>query len=125
MLQDVSKDICCIFVHGKGFFSTKLMFTLQVPELAGSWLLTLLIQFPLILLLLFNEDPYILPFERAANMIEGLFIVFEILCGYFAIRVMVDYQVTKFHIRQFTDLEHMPDDDYWLDEGDEAHEHYA
>ena len=51
--------------------------------------------------------------------------MFEIFCGYYAIRVMVNYQVTKFHLRQFTDLENMPDDDYWLDNGEEAHEHYA
>ena len=97
----------------------------QVPELAGFWLLTLLIQFPLILLVLFNEDAKILPFERAVNIIEALFVVFEIICGYVAIRIMVNYQVTKFHLRQFTDLEQMPDDDYWLDQGEEAHEHYS
>lgn len=97
---------------------------MQVPELAGFWLLTLLIQFPLILLLLFNEDARILPMERAVNIVEGLFVLFEIVCGYFAIRVMVNYQVTKFHLRQFTDLEQMTDDDYWLEQGEATHEHY-
>ncbi|XP_060579132.1 transmembrane protein 17-like [Ruditapes philippinarum] len=76
----------------------------RVPELAGFWLLTLLIQFPLILLVLFNEDAKILPFERAVNIIEALFVLFEIICGYIAIRIMVNYQVTKFHLRIFYHL---------------------
>ncbi|KAL4223006.1 Transmembrane protein 17 [Mactra antiquata] len=96
----------------------------RVPELAGFWLLTLLIQLPLILLLTLNEDAKILPMERAVNIIELIFVVFEVICGYVAIRIMVNYQVTKFHLRQFTDLEQMGEDDYWLDHGEEAHEHY-
>ena len=95
-----------------------------MPELAGFWLLTFLIQLPFILLLLFNEDARILPMERAVNIVEGLFVVFEIVCGYFAIRTMVNYQVTKFHLRQFADLEQMTDDDYWLEQAEEAHAHY-
>ena len=80
-------------------------FPLQVPELAGSWLLTLLVQFPLIMLLLFNEAQDIYPLERAINLIMALFVWFEVICGYFAIRTMVNYQMTRFHLRQFTDLE--------------------
>ncbi|XP_052802581.1 transmembrane protein 17B-like [Mya arenaria] len=97
----------------------------RVPELAGFWLLTLLIQFPLILLLTFNEDARILPIERAVNIVEGLFVLFEIICGYIAIRIMVNYQVTKFHLRQFADLEDMADNEYWLEQAHEAHEHYS
>lgn len=78
---------------------------LQVPELAGSWLLTLLIQLPLILFLLFNESTVILPIERAVNIVLSLFIVWQVIVGYFAIRAMIDYQVTKFHQQQFTNLE--------------------
>ncbi|KAH3876851.1 transmembrane protein 17B-like [Dreissena polymorpha] len=95
----------------------------RVPELAGFWLLTLLIQFPLILLMLFNEDARILPFERAVNIVETCFVVFEIVCGYIAIRQMVNYQVTKFHLRQFTDLTDMTDNEYWLEQRNEVHEH--
>ncbi|XP_071179889.1 transmembrane protein 17-like [Mytilus galloprovincialis] len=90
----------------------------RVPELAGSWLLTVLIQLPLILLLLFNTQPLLLPFERAVHIVEALFIVFEAICGYFAIRTMVNYQVTKFHLKQFTDLENITDDEYWQDRYD-------
>lgn len=87
----------------------------QVPELAGSWLLTILIQFPLIILLLFNEDAILLPLERAVHIVMAVFVFFEVICGYFAIRFMVNYQVTKFHLKQFSDLEHLPDDEYWHD----------
>lgn len=90
----------------------------RVPELAGSWLLTILIQLPLITLLLFNTQPLLLPLERAVHIVEALFVVFEVISGYFAIRTMVNYQVTKFHLRQFTDLENLQDDDYWQDRYD-------
>lgn len=77
----------------------------RVPELAGSWLLTLLVQFPLIMLLLFNEQQNIYPLERSVNLVMAIFVWFEVICGYFAIRTMVNYQMTRFHLRQFTDLE--------------------
>jgi transmembrane protein 17 len=50
--------------------------------------------------------------------VQAIFVVFEVICGYFAIRTMVNYQVTKFHLRQFTDLENLQDDDYWQDRYD-------
>ena len=77
----------------------------QVPELAGFWLLTLLLQTPLALFLLFNEATIITPLERAATIIMSTFIVFEDVVGYFAIRAMVTSQVNKFHLQQFTNLE--------------------
>jgi transmembrane protein 17 len=81
----------------------------QVPELAGFWLLTLLLQFPLSLFLLLNEATLITPFERAMHIVFTCFVLFEVIVGYFAIRAMVDYQVTKFHLQQFTDMEHIQD----------------
>ncbi|XP_046361460.1 transmembrane protein 17-like [Haliotis rufescens] len=89
----------------------------RVPELAGFWLLTVLLQLPLILLMTFNEDAKIVPLERAVNIVKALFIVFEVICGYFAIRIMVNYQVTKFHLQQFTDLEQIEDPYYQHDDG--------
>ncbi|KAJ8312209.1 hypothetical protein KUTeg_009582 [Tegillarca granosa] len=89
--------------------------TERVPELAGCWLLTILIQFPLILLVLLNDEAIVLPLERAVHIVEAFFVFFEIVIGYFAIRTMVNYQVTKFHLRQFTDLEQLGDDDGWKD----------
>ncbi|XP_071093451.1 transmembrane protein 17-like [Haliotis cracherodii] len=89
----------------------------RVPELAGFWLLTVLLQLPLILLMTFNEDAKIVPLERAMNIVKALFIVFEVICGYFAIRIMVNYQVTKFHLQQFTDLEQIEEPYYQHDDG--------
>ena len=77
----------------------------QVPELFASWLLTLLIQFPLVLFLLLNEATIITPLERSVTIIMTLFYAFEVIFGYFALRVMVNYQATKFHLQQFTNLE--------------------
>ena len=88
-------------------------FKLQVPELAGSWLLTILLQFPLILFLLLNEATNILPLERAVHIVMTVFVVFEIIFGYFAIRAMVNYQVTKFHLQQFTDLQKVDNNDMY------------
>ena len=77
----------------------------QVPELAGFWLLTILVQTPLVLFMLFNEAVLILPLQRATTIILTAFVIFEVLAGYFAIKFMVDYQVTKFHLQQFTSLD--------------------
>ncbi|XP_013785547.1 transmembrane protein 17-like [Limulus polyphemus] len=71
--------------------------TEKVPELAGFWLLTLLLQFPLHALLLFNENTIILPLERAVDILMMTFIVFEIIAGYFAIKVIAHQQMTRFH----------------------------
>ena len=76
-----------------------------MPELAGFWLLTLLLQTPFALFLLFNEATIITPLERAVTVIMTLFILLEDVIGYFAIRAMVDSQVNKFHLQQFANLE--------------------
>ena len=39
--------------------------------------------------------------------------ILAVKIGYFAIRVMVNYQVTKYHLQQFTDLEQVEEDSYW------------
>ncbi|KYO23655.1 transmembrane protein 17 isoform B [Alligator mississippiensis] len=49
----------------------------KVPELAGFWLLSLLLQFPLILFLLFNEGLKIQPLERAVHIIFAFFLTFQ------------------------------------------------
>ncbi|CAI9715150.1 Hypothetical predicted protein [Octopus vulgaris] len=76
----------------------------RVPELAGSWLLTLLMQFPLIIFLLFNEGQKF-PLEIAVHIVMFGFVLTEMFSGYFAIRTMINYQMTQFHLRQFSDLE--------------------
>jgi len=79
----------------------------RVPELAGSWLLTLLLSLPLIILLNVNESSKLQPLERALHLIMAIFVLLEVIIGYLAIRAMVNYQVTKYHLQQFSDLENM------------------
>ncbi|CAG5135757.1 unnamed protein product [Candidula unifasciata] len=85
----------------------------RVPELAGSWLLTLLLTFPLILLLNINDNALLLPLERALHILMAIFVGLEVIVGYFAIRAMVNYQVTKYHLQQFSDLDNMEDNEYF------------
>ncbi|KAJ8272183.1 hypothetical protein COCON_G00110420 [Conger conger] len=50
----------------------------KVPELAGFWLLSLLLQFPLVLFQLFNEAILIQPLERGIHIVLGLFILTQL-----------------------------------------------
>lgn len=59
----------------KGLFVSLLW---QVPELAGFWLLTLLLQFPLTLFQLFNEAILIQPLERGVHIVLALFLLIEV-----------------------------------------------
>ncbi|CAH8598950.1 Transmembrane protein 17 [Schistosoma haematobium] len=68
-----------------------------VPELAGSWLLTVLIQLPAISFMLFNCDMIISSFERTIHTIEFIMVVFESLVGFFVLKLMVQMQALKFH----------------------------
>lgn len=84
----------------------------QVPELAGFWILTLVLQLPLTLMLLLNESMLIMPMERAVNIIMAVFVLFETVQGYRVIKTMIDHQVSKFHVQQFDELielQEMPD----------------
>ena len=89
-----------------------------MPELAGFWLLTLLLQSPLVLFLLFNEATIITPLERAVTIFMTAFILFEDVVSYFAIRAMVNSQVNKFHLQQFTNLEPIEEAMYGSEDSD-------
>lgn len=51
---------------------------LKVPELAGFWLLSILLQFPLILFQLFNEAILIQPLERGVHVVLALLILTQV-----------------------------------------------
>lgn len=80
---------------------------LQVAELAGFWLLTLL-QIPLTAYLLANIDTIILPLERAINIVLALFLLSQLLLGFRALQLMIRAQAVKFHLTQFNRLEDIP-----------------
>ena len=87
--------------------------TEKVPELAGFWLLTVLLQFPMQGFLLFNEDLVILPMERATNVIMVAILVVELTVGFIALRRITKHQAKKFHLHQLSVdfiLNHHPQD---------------
>ncbi|XP_018598859.2 transmembrane protein 17B [Scleropages formosus] len=73
----------------------------KVPELAGFWLLSILLQFPLILFQLFNEAILIQPLERGVHIVLALFLLAECLTGFAALRTMVRHSESHFHLTQF------------------------
>ncbi|KAM9326504.1 transmembrane protein 17A-like [Gastrophryne carolinensis] len=50
----------------------------KVPELAGFWLLSILLQLPLLLFLIFDSGTLPLPLERVSHGVLVLFLLFEI-----------------------------------------------
>lgn len=66
----------------------------QVPELAGFWLLSLLLQFPLILFQLFNESILVQPLERGVHIVLSLFILTEVI-GYLLFSFVLSLSVLK------------------------------
>ncbi|XP_029910239.1 transmembrane protein 17B [Myripristis murdjan] len=73
----------------------------KVPELAGFWLLSILLQFPLILFQLFNEAILIQPLERGVHIVLAAFLLIQALSGFVALREMVRHTESQFHLRQF------------------------
>ena len=75
--------------------------TEKVPELAGFWLLTILLQLPLQGFLLFNTDLILVPLEISAGSVMMVLILSELLSGFFALRQITRHQANKFHLQQF------------------------
>ncbi|CAJ0932449.1 unnamed protein product [Ranitomeya imitator] len=76
-----------------------------VPELSGFLLLTFLIQMPLILFLLTDEQIVILPLEFAVHTIYIIFLNFELLVSFFALKIMTQQLATQFYLQSTDDLE--------------------
>ncbi|XP_027231811.1 transmembrane protein 17 [Penaeus vannamei] len=70
----------------------------KVPELAGSWLLTLLLQLPLLVFLLVVPGIWPLPMDYAVNSIFLIFIVLHLLFGYYAINATAAHQTRLYHM---------------------------
>ncbi|XP_027758378.1 transmembrane protein 17 isoform X1 [Empidonax traillii] len=80
----------------------------KVPELAGFWLLSLLLQLPIILFLLFNEGLKIQPLERAVHIVFAFFLAFQVITAFVTLKRMVNKLATHFHLREFHRLEEQP-----------------
>ncbi|XP_014820279.1 PREDICTED: transmembrane protein 17-like [Calidris pugnax] len=85
----------------------------KVPELAGFWLLTLLLQLPIILFLLFNEGLIILPLERAVHIVFALFLMFQVVAAFVTLKRMVNKLATHFRLNEFDQLEEHPGPDFY------------
>ncbi|XP_074063080.1 transmembrane protein 17 [Macrotis lagotis] len=73
----------------------------KVPELAGFWLLSLLLQLPLILFLLFNEGLTIQPLERSVNLIFTIFLAFQVVVAFLTLKKMANQLAAHFHLQDF------------------------
>lgn len=74
-----------------------------MPELAGSWLLTILLQLPSTLFLLLNfRATKSMPLEIAMNVILACFVVCEILVGAIALKSMVNQQVSPLNMAELS-----------------------
>ncbi|XP_072103928.1 transmembrane protein 17-like [Mobula birostris] len=78
----------------------------KLPELAGFWLLSFVIQLPIILFLLTDESIIILPLERGMNIIYSIFLVFELVLGFRALREMTNHLTKRFYLQQFQEPEY-------------------
>ncbi|NXY50809.1 TMM17 protein, partial [Ceuthmochares aereus] len=93
----------------------------KVPELAGFWLLSLLLQLPMILFLLFNESLKIQPLEQAVHIVFVLFLTFQVIAAFFTLKRMVNKLATHFCLNEFDQLEEYPlPDVYSLGKGGRA-----
>ncbi|NXF88336.1 TMM17 protein, partial [Eubucco bourcierii] len=80
----------------------------KVPELAGFWLLSLLLQLPLILFLLFNEELKNQPAECAIHAIFALFLTFQVVTTFATLKRMVNKLTTRFRLVELDLLEEQP-----------------
>ncbi|XP_027518842.1 transmembrane protein 17 isoform X2 [Corapipo altera] len=87
---------------------TVVILYLKVPELAGFWLLSLLLQLPIILFLLFNEGLKIQPLERAVHIVFAFFLAFQVITAFVTLKRMVNKLATHFHLKEFHRLEEQP-----------------
>ncbi|KAM6280324.1 transmembrane protein 17 isoform 2-T2 [Porphyrio hochstetteri] len=95
------------------WLSAVVMLHQKVPELAGFWLLSLLLQLPIILFLLFNEGLKIQPLERVVHIIFALFLTFQVIAAFVTLKRMVNKLATHFHLNEFDQLEKHPVPDYY------------
>jgi transmembrane protein 17 len=92
----------------------------RVPELTGFWLITIMIQLPMCIFLLVivwinindsstatSRPSYqvakFIPMQFSMQLLHFLFILFESIFGFIALRVLARYQISRFHYKQFDD----------------------
>ncbi|XP_072408522.1 transmembrane protein 17B-like isoform X1 [Chiloscyllium punctatum] len=77
----------------------------KVPELAGFWLLSLLLQIPMTLFDCCNPRFMVLPLEYGVNLVFIAFLLIETVLTFSSLRRMVHQLEIRFHITHFHSLE--------------------
>ncbi|XP_067864852.1 transmembrane protein 17B-like isoform X1 [Heterodontus francisci] len=80
----------------------------KVPELAGFWLLTLLLQIPMTLFDTCNPKLAVLPLEYGASIVYLALLLAEVLLAFITLRHMVEQLELRFHMSHFDSLEGQP-----------------
>ncbi|CAJ0598100.1 unnamed protein product [Cylicocyclus nassatus] len=68
----------------------------KIPAMSGFWTLTLILQLPVQLFLLFNWAVAPVPLETIMLGIHGVFLLIEIVTGFVAMRAMAAQQIKLF-----------------------------
>ncbi|KAL0273002.1 UNVERIFIED_CONTAM: hypothetical protein PYX00_005783 [Menopon gallinae] len=70
----------------------------KIPEVAGFWMLSILLQLPLQLFLIVNPQLYLKPIEYTVQSIMLVMLVFQLVNGYHVLRYTARCQASKFHL---------------------------
>uniref|UniRef100_UPI00358FB690 transmembrane protein 17-like isoform X2 n=1 Tax=Myxine glutinosa TaxID=7769 RepID=UPI00358FB690 len=80
------------------------MLILKLGELTGFWMLTLLLQLPLLLFLLLTPQPHALPLELAVHLVFAAFLTFQAVMGFRTIRSFSQNLSSHFLLHQFDSI---------------------
>lgn len=72
----------------------------QIPELAGFWMLSLLLQCPLQIFLLVNEGTSSQPAEEAVQAVMFIMLILELIFGFIALKQIAQHRANNFHLTQ-------------------------
>lgn len=74
--------------------------TEKIPEVAGFWMLSILLQLPLQTFLLASTQLLLEPIEYTVQTIMLILLVSQLIIGYFALQLAARHQARKFHLLQ-------------------------
>ncbi|XP_069070538.1 transmembrane protein 17B-like [Pleurodeles waltl] len=75
----------------------------KIPELAGFLLLSFLIQLPILLFLLTDQEILLLPLEIAVHSIYLMFLASELVAAFFTLKAMTKHLAMQFQLRHLDD----------------------
>ncbi|KAK0421374.1 hypothetical protein QR680_015205 [Steinernema hermaphroditum] len=75
----------------------------KISALSGFWISSLILQMPIAIFLLSNEEIVPLPLERFAYIVHLIFLLIQIFAGFFMIKNLADSQVAKFRQKAMDD----------------------